>query len=100
VVLIDDIIDSGGTIIKASDMMMEQGANSVRAVCTHAVFSGNAKEKLQNSSLKEIIVSDTYPAKSGGNITVLSTASIFADVIDKIHNYESISEHFQFTTIL
>ena len=100
VVLIDDIIDSGGTIIKASDMMMEQGANSVRAVCTHAVFSGDAVKKLQKSSLKEIIVSDTYPRRSDGNITVLSTASIFADVIDKIHNYESISEHFQFTTIL
>ena len=100
VVLIDDIIDSGGTIIKASDMMLEQGANSVRAVCTHAVFSGNAVEKLQNSSLKEIIVSDTYPRDSVDNITILSTASIFADVIDKIHNYESISEHFQFTTIL
>lgn len=100
VVLIDDIIDSGGTIIKASDMMLEQGANSVRAVCTHAVFSGKAVEKLQNSSLIEVIVSDTYPREANGNITVLSTASIFADVIDKIHNHESISEHFQFTTIL
>lgn len=100
VVLIDDIIDSGGTITKASDMMMEQGATSVRAVCTHAVFSGNAREKLENSSLKEIIISDTLPRKAGGKVTVLSTAGIFADVIDKIHNFESISEHFQFTTIL
>lgn len=100
VVLIDDIIDSGGTLTKASDLMMEQGANSVRAVCTHAVFSGNAIEKLEKSSLKEIIISDTLPRESNGKITVLSTAGIFADVIDKIHNFESISDHFQFTTIL
>ncbi len=100
VILIDDIIDSGGTITKASDLMMEQGATSVRAVCTHAVFSGNAREKLENSSLKEIIISDTLPREGGGKLTVLSTAGIFADVIDKIHNYESISDHFKFTTIL
>jgi len=100
VVLVDDIIDSGGTITKASDMMMEQGATSVRAVCTHAVFSGDAREKLENSSLKEIIISDTLPRDASGKVTVLSTAGIFADVIDKIHNFESISEHFKFTTIL
>jgi ribose-phosphate pyrophosphokinase len=80
--------------------MMEQGATSVRAVCTHAVFSGNAKEKLENSSLKEIIVSDTIPQEGGGKLSVLSTAGVFADVIDRIHKYESISEHFKFTTIL
>ena len=100
VVLVDDIIDSGGTITKAADLMMEQGATSVRAVCTHAVFSGNAKEKLENSSLKEIIVSDTIPQQGGGKLSVLSTAGVFADVIDRIHKYESISEHFKFTTIL
>ncbi len=100
VVLVDDIIDSGGTITKAADMMMEQGATSVRAVCTHAVFSGNAVEKLVKSSLQEIIVSDTMPRKASEKVTVLSTAGIFADVIDKVHNNESISDHFKFTTIL
>jgi len=100
VVLVDDIIDSGGTITKAADLMTEQGANSVRAVCTHAVFSGNAKEKLLNSSLQEVIISDTIPQDASGKITVLSTAGIFADVVDRIHNFESISDHFQFTTIL
>ena len=100
VILVDDIIDSGGTITKAADMMTEQGATSVRAVCTHAVFSNNAKEKLLNSSLTEIIISDTIPQKATGKITVLSTADIFADVIDRIHNFESISDHFKFTTIL
>lgn len=100
VVLVDDIIDSGGTITKAADLMMEQGATSVRALCTHAVFSGNAVEKLEKSSLQEVIVSDTIPREASNKITVLSTAGIFADVIDKIHNFESISDHFQFTTIL
>ncbi|OYT16282.1 MAG: hypothetical protein B7C24_08640 [Bacteroidetes bacterium 4572_77] len=84
----------------AAGLMMEQGASSVRAICTHPVFSGNAVEKLSNSALEEIIVSDTMPVKPSNNITILSTAGIFADVIDKIHNFESISEHFKFTTIL
>lgn len=100
VVLVDDIIDSGGTITTAAELMMKQGATSVRALCTHAVFSGNAKEKLENSSLHEVIVSDTIPQQGSDKITVLSTSGIFADVIDKIHNFESISDHFQFTTIL
>jgi ribose-phosphate pyrophosphokinase len=100
IVLVDDIIDSGGTITTASNLMMEQGARSVRAVCTHAVFSNNAIAKLENSSLKEVIVSDTIPQPGSEKITVLSTAGIFADVIDRIHNFESISDHFQFTTIL
>lgn len=100
VVLVDDIIDSGGTITKATELMLEQGANSVRALCTHAVFSGNAVQKLEESGLSEVIVSDTLPAKASGKITVLSTSGIFADVIDRIHNFESISEHFKFTTQL
>ena len=100
VVLVDDIIDSGGTITKASDMMMEQGATSVRAVCTHAVFSGDAQKKLENSSLQEVIVSDTLPRTGSNKVSVLSTSGIFADVIERIHKYESISDHFQFTTIL
>jgi ribose-phosphate pyrophosphokinase len=100
VVLVDDIIDSGGTIVKASEMMIEKGARSVRSVCTHAVFSSNAMEKLNNSTLNEVIISDTIPQETSGKITVLSTAGIFADVIDRIHNYESISDHYQFTTIL
>ena len=100
VILVDDIIDTAGTICKAAELMMEQGANSVRAVCTHAVFSGNAMERISNSALKEVITADTLPRISEGKITVLSTASLFADVIDRIHKFESISEHFKFTTIL
>lgn len=100
IVLVDDIIDTGGTITKAAELMMEQGASSVRAMCTHAVFSGNALKRLEDSAIKEVIIADTLPRKSEGKITVLSTAGLFADVIDRIHNFESISEHFKFTTIL
>ncbi len=102
VVLVDDIIDTGGTLKKASDLMMEQGANSVRAMCTHGVLSGNAYKNLRESSLKEIILTDTIPLHntSCDKINVLSTAHLFADVINRIANNESISEHFEFTTIL
>lgn len=100
IVLVDDIIDTAGTITMAADIMMEQGARSVRVVCTHAVFSGKALERLENSSISEVIIADTLPRESKGKITVLSTAELFADVIDRIHNFESISEHYKFTTIL
>ena len=102
VVLVDDIIDTGGTLKKASDLMMEQGATSVRAMCTHGVLSGNAYKNLRESSLKEIILTDTIPLHntSCDKINVLSTAHLFADVINRIANNESISEHFEFTTIL
>jgi ribose-phosphate pyrophosphokinase len=102
VVLVDDIIDTGGTLKKASDMMMEQGATSVRAMCTHGVLSGNAYKNLRESSLKEIILTDTIPLRntSCDKINVLTTADLFADVINRIANNESISEHFEFTTIM
>jgi len=100
VVLVDDIIDTAGTICKASDMMMDKGANSVRAVCTHPIFSGQAYERIEKSALQEIIVSDTIPTKTHEKITVLSTADLFADVISRVHNHQSISTHFQFKTLL
>ncbi|RLD64308.1 MAG: ribose-phosphate pyrophosphokinase [Bacteroidetes bacterium] len=102
VVLVDDIIDTGGTLKKASDMMMEQGATSVRAMCTHGVLSGDAYKNLSESSLEEIILTDTIPLQNTkcDKISVLSTADLFADVINRIANNKSISEHFEFTTIL
>ena len=97
VVLVDDIIDTAGTLTKAAEMMMEQGANSVRAICTHAVLSGPAFERIENSMLAELVVTDTIPQKQEcSKITVLPTGKLFAEVISKVHNFESISSHFIF----
>lgn len=100
VVLVDDIIDTGGTITLAADMMIQRGANSVRAVCTHPILSGNAYEIIEKSKLSQLIVTDTTPCQATDKITVLSSASLFADVIRRVHSHESISGHFKFTTIL
>jgi len=95
IVLMDDMVDTGGTLCKAADMMMERGALSVRAVCTHGVLSGKAYENLENSKLTELIVTDTIPhIKQGGKIKVISVSALFAKVIHNIHNHESISSHF------
>jgi len=101
VILVDDIIDTAGTITKAADMLMEKGASSVRAIATHPILSGNAIERLEKSALKEIIVSDTIPLKKEiSKITVLTSSHLFADVISKVHNYESISAHFKFNPMV
>ncbi len=101
IILIDDIVDTAGTITKAADIMLKEGATSVRAVCTHPVLSGNAYEKIENSNIEELIVSDTIPLKKEiSKIKVLSTAPLLADVIDRIHNFESISTHFKFNPLI
>jgi ribose-phosphate pyrophosphokinase len=101
VVLVDDIIDTAGTITKAAEMLMEKGASSVRAIATHPILSGNSLDRLEKSALKEIIVSDTIPLKKeSSKITVLTSAHLFADVIGRVHNYESISTHFKFNPML
>jgi ribose-phosphate pyrophosphokinase len=100
VVLVDDIIDTAGTICKAANMIMDNGAASVRALCTHAIMSGKAIESINNSALCEVIVTDTLPIKLGSDkITQVSVADVFADVISSVITGESISSHFQFTTI-
>jgi ribose-phosphate pyrophosphokinase len=100
VVLVDDIIDTAGTITKAADLIMDQGAASVRAMCTHPVLSGKAYEKIEKSALCEVIVTDTLPLKHESNkIKVLTTADLIANVIDSVVNCESISSHFKFTTL-
>lgn len=95
VVLIDDMVDTAGTLARAGDLITERGAKSVRAVCTHAVLSGNAYEKIEKSRLLELIVTDTVPKiKSNSKIKVLSCADLFADVMHNVQNNESISSKF------
>lgn len=92
VVLIDDICDTAGTLSKAASLIMEKGANSVRAVCTHPVLSGKAYETVENSALTELIVTDTIPLKQQSNkIKVLSTADLFASAIKNVNEHGSIS---------
>jgi len=99
IVLVDDICDTAGTLTKAADLMMEKGASSVRAMCTHPILSGKAYENIENSKLAELIVTDTIPLKEGyekitNKIKVLSVADLFADVINLVHSHESISNKF------
>lgn len=95
VVIIDDMVDTAGTITIAADLMTEMGATSVRAVATHAVLSGPAFERINNSSLIELIVTDTIPLRQESpKVKVLTVADIFADVIEKVYNYQSISSNF------
>ena len=99
VVIVDDMIDTAGTLAKAANVLKEMGAASVRACATHAVFSGPAYDRIAESALEEVIVSDTIPlsadpAKDKSKITVLSMTDIFADIINKVYNYDSISPSF------
>ncbi len=95
VILIDDMCDTAGTLTKAADLFIENGANSVRAFCTHAVLSGPAYERIQQSKLTELIVTDTIPLKQHlDKIRVISVADLFSDIIRRMVNNQSISTHF------
>ena len=95
VIIVDDMCDTAGTLTTAADLLMEKGALSVRAFCTHAVLSGPAYERIANSKLTELIVTDTIPlAKSSPKIRVVAISDLFADVIKRLINNESISSHF------
>ncbi len=95
VILVDDMCDTAGTLTKAADLMMEKGATSVRAVCTHPILSGKAYERIENSALTELIVTDTIPlTQQTGKIKVLTVADLFGDVITKLRSHESISSNF------
>jgi ribose-phosphate pyrophosphokinase len=96
IVLIDDICDTAGTLAKAAALIMEKGARSVRAVCTHPVLSGNAYETIENSVLTELIVTDSIPLKQeSSKIRVLSTAELFAKAIANVNEHGSISDLFK-----
>ncbi|MGJ5642825.1 ribose-phosphate pyrophosphokinase [Formosa sp. S-31] len=95
VVLVDDMVDTAGTLTKAADLMMERGAVSVRAICTHAILSGNAYERLENSKLEELIVTDSIPLKQESKkVRVLTCAELFAGVMQNVHYNKSISSKF------
>jgi ribose-phosphate pyrophosphokinase len=95
VVLVDDLIDTGGTLCKAAQLIMDKGANSVRAVVTHPVLSGKAYENISNSVLTELLVTDTIPQKqTSDKIKILSVAELFAKAIGRIRDHESISSLF------
>lgn len=99
IIIVDDMVDTAGTLAKAANVLKDMGAVSVRACATHPVFSGPAYEKIANSALEEIIVSDTIPlssdpTKDKSKITVLTMTKMFADIIRKVYNYEEISSSF------
>ncbi len=95
VVIVDDMVDTAGTLTKAADLMIERGAVSVRAIATHAILSGNAYSNINNSKLEELIVTDTIPLrKPDSKIKVVSCAPLFADVMHRVQNNSSISDKF------
>ena len=92
VILVDDIVDTAGTLTKASDLMMSRGALSVQAICTHALLSGDAEKKIDDSSLKNLVVTDSIPRKTENKkINILSCAELFAEVMYNVHHNKSIS---------
>jgi ribose-phosphate pyrophosphokinase len=95
VVLVDDIVDTAGTICKAAELLVERGARSVRAVITHGVLSGPAHERIRNSVLEELVITDTIPLKEQNHkIRVISLAELFARAINNVVSHESISSLF------
>jgi ribose-phosphate pyrophosphokinase len=101
VIIFDDIIDTAGSLIKAANLMKEKGALTIRAVCTHALLSNNAIEKIDESVIDQLIVTDTIPLrKSSDKIVVLSVAKIFSEVIKRNIYCESISSFFDFNPFI
>ena len=95
VVLIDDMVDTAGTITKAANLMMENGAKSVRALCSHAIMSDPATERVMNCALCEMIFTNSIPLnKNCPKATIISVAKMFADTIRRVHNFESISSQY------
>ncbi|MGL5731469.1 MAG: ribose-phosphate diphosphokinase, partial [Bacteroidales bacterium] len=95
VILMDDMVDTAGTITKAADIMMEAGALSVRAIASHAVMSGPATERVTNSDLTEMIFTDSIPYTKGcDKVRILSIADLFAETIKRVIDNESISSQF------
>lgn len=97
IVIIDDLVDTAGTIVLAANMMKERGAKSIRAFATHPILSGNAVERINNSAIEELVVTDSVPLSvSSDKIKVLSIAGIFATTIRAVNTNQSISTSFVF----
>ena len=95
VILVDDLVDTAGTLIYASNVLMENEAKSVRAVCTHGLFSSKALERIENSSIKELFITDSITKKiTSDKIKILSCAPLFGEVMKNVHNHFSISSNF------
>ena len=95
IILIDDICDTGGTLAKSAGLMIEKGARSIRALCTHPVLSGAAYENIENSALEELVVCDTIPLQiQTKKIKVLSTDELFAVALRNAYENKSINSLF------
>ena len=99
IIIVDDMIDTAGTLCKAAEVLMGKGAKSVCACATHGIFSGNALERIHNSALKEVFITDTIPhpeLEGDPKVRIVSMTKVFADMIHKVYNYESISTDMTF----
>ncbi len=99
IIIVDDMIDTAGTLCKAADVLMSYGAKSVRACATHGVLSGQAVSRIHESSLKEVYITDTVPhpeLADDPKIRIVSMTEVFASIIHKVYNYEAISPDFIF----
>ena len=95
VIIVDDMVDTAGTLTKAADLMVERGAKSVRAICTHGILSGNAYENIEKSKLKELIVTDSIiQEKKSNKVKVLTCSKLFADVMHNVNSNKSINSFF------
>jgi ribose-phosphate pyrophosphokinase len=95
VIIVDDMVDTAGTLTKAAELMMERGAKSVRALATHGILSGKAIERIEQSHLEELIITDSIPLKrSTSKIKVVTCAPLFADVMHRVQNNKSIGDQF------
>lgn len=97
IIIVDDMVDTAGTITKCANMLKEKGAKSVKAICTHPVLSGEACKRIAESAIEKFIITDTIPLKEGcdtSKFEVVSVADLFAEIITKVHNLEPISTSF------
>ena len=95
VILVDDMVDTAGTLVKAAEVLKKKGANSVMACCTHGVLSGPAYDRIEKGELDELVISDTIPTrKKKKKITVLTASTMIGEAIRRIHNNESVNSIF------